>query len=92
MAATKELMAAVNSPIIFEEQQISEVLRPESYAEDISNAVNSIKQNKICLKGHILAGRSTLHNKLSMQMQMNRDLDAFAHVAHMRRSWEFLEK
>jgi isocitrate dehydrogenase (NAD+) len=83
MAATKELMAAVNSPIIFEEQQISEVLRPETYSEDINNAVNSIKQNKICLKGHILAGRSTLHNKLSMQMQMNRDLDAFAHVAHI---------
>merc|ERR1712071_735643 len=66
------------------EQQISEVLRPESYAEDITNAVNSIKQNKICLKGHILAGRSTVHNKLSMQMQMNRDLDAFAHVAHIQ--------
>jgi isocitrate dehydrogenase (NAD+) len=83
MAATKDLLSAVNAPIEFQEQQISEVLRPDTYSDDIASAVESIKANKICLKGHILAGRSTVNQKLSMQMQMNRDLDAFAHVAHI---------
>lgn len=84
MAATKDVLSALNAPIEFEEQQISEVHRPETYSEDISNAVASIKNNKLCLKGHILAGRGTANQKLSMQMQMNRDLDAFAHVAHIK--------
>lgn len=84
MAATKEVLAALKAPIEFQEQQISEVERPGTYGDDIAAAVASIKQNKLCLKGHILAGRSTVQNKLSMQMQMNRDLDQFAHVAHIR--------
>jgi isocitrate dehydrogenase (NAD+) len=83
MACTQQVLAAVNAPVEFDTCQISEVSRQDTFAEDIAAAVESMRANKLCLKGHILAGRSQSTQKLSMQMQMNREMDCFAHVAHI---------
>merc|ERR1711970_736235 len=88
MAATQEVLKAVSAPIVFDVHQLSEV--NADCEESIDKAVASIRANKLCLKGHILAGRSQSAQKLSMQMQMNREMDCFAHVAHIT-SYEGIE-
>merc|ERR1711970_398429 len=88
MAATQEVLKAVSAPIVFDVHQLSEV--NADCEESIDKAVASIRANKLCLKGHILAGRSQSAQKLSMQMQMNREMDCYAHVAHIT-SYEGIE-
>merc|ERR1711879_39750 len=81
MKATKEVIKAVGAPVIFEEHQISEI---QGYDENsINAAIESVKRNKVCMKGFILAGRSQSSEKVSLQMKLNKQLDTFAHVAHV---------
>merc|ERR1712139_114150 len=86
MASTKKVLQAVNVPLEFEEVSISEMSRPDSLADDISNVVSSIGRNRVCLKGHILAGKDGRpdNERLTTQMQINRELDCFAHIAHIK--------
>jgi len=53
--------------------------------EKLSVALETISKHKVCLKGHILARPERANNeKLSLQMYMNRELDAFAHVTKVQ--------
>merc|ERR1712110_45710 len=83
MDATKEVIAAVNAPINFEQHQISEI---QGFSDNQkSDLLDNINKNKLILQGHILAGKKQkMGEKLSLQMQIQRDLDTFARVSHVR--------
>jgi len=81
MQKTKDLIRAVGAPVEFDEQKISEISGYD--ADDMSRVINSVKQNRVAMKGFLLAGRSQSAEKLTLQMSMNRELDTFAHVTHV---------
>merc|ERR1712154_96529 len=69
MAATKEVIAAVNAPINFEQHDISEI-RGFSDAEK-DTLLDNVNKNKLILQGHILAGKKQkMGENLSLQMQL----------------------
>lgn len=83
MEATKEVIAAVGAPINFEEKSISEIRGFTD--EQKSDLLDNINKNKLILQGHILAGKKQkMGEKLSLQMQLQRDLDTFARVSHVK--------
>lgn len=83
MDATKEVIAAVNAPINFEQHTISEI---QGFSDaQKSELLDNINKNKLILQGHILAGKKQkMGEKLSLQMQLQRDLDTFARVSHVK--------
>merc|ERR1712048_459782 len=83
MEATKEVIAAVNAPIKFEEKSISEIRGFSDEQKD--DLLENINKNKLILQGHILAGKKQkMGEKLSLQMQLQRELDTFARVSHVK--------
>jgi len=89
MAATKEVIAAVNAPIVFEEHRLSEI---HGYTQqDLDNAVASMKKNKVVMQGFILASQKhDVNKKLTLAMQLKREMDIYANVSHIK-SYEGLE-
>merc|ERR1712131_317398 len=80
MAMTRDVVAAAEAPIVFDEQPITtEVANDDALLDEVEQ---SLRKNKVCLTAHILAGRRN-NAKLTTQMQLNRDLDVFAHVSHV---------
>jgi isocitrate dehydrogenase (NAD+) len=83
MAVTKEVVAATGAPIIWDEKPLSEI---QGYtASDYHACLDSLKENKVCLKGFMLAGRKhDINEKRTLAMQMRQDLGAFASVVHVK--------
>lgn len=81
MEATKEVVAAVQAPIEFDEHPVSEI---QGYTPtQLEECLASIRQNKVVLQGFVLASTKQ-KSKLNLQMMIRRELDIFANVSHVK--------
>jgi len=77
----------LSSSIKLEAFPLSEKAHPEMYAdnEQLKAFKDAFKESGVCLKGHILAhDRRENTLPLTLQMQLNRDVNAFAHVTQIK--------
>jgi len=81
MNKTKALIKATGAPVAFDTHPISEIAGYDG--DDMDAVIDSCKHNRVALKGFLLAGRSQSADKMSLQMRLNRELDSYAHVAHV---------
>ncbi|XP_015787651.1 isocitrate dehydrogenase [NAD] subunit beta, mitochondrial [Tetranychus urticae] len=81
--AVKEVLAAMQTPVVFEEMFLSEV--NPTMSVPLEQAINSIHKNKIALKGILSTPFSSLSGELqSLNMKIRRQLDLFANVVHVK--------
>ncbi|KAI1287995.1 putative isocitrate dehydrogenase [NAD] subunit beta, mitochondrial [Halotydeus destructor] len=82
-AATRDVLGAMNSPVVFEEMFLSEI--HPTMSSPIEMVVDSIKSNGIALKG-ILASpfSSTTGDLQTVNMNLRKMMDTFANVVHVR--------
>jgi len=83
LAATKEVIKATNAPVKFDDHSISEI---SGYTQDEYNSlISSLRKNKVCLKGFILAGRKfDVQHQETLAMQIRHDLGVFANAVHVK--------
>ena len=81
--AVKEVLAAMQTPVVFEEMFISEVNPTMSVPLD--QVTSSIRKNRIALKGILSTPFSSTSGELqSLNMKIRRQLDLFANVVHIK--------
>ncbi|XP_015787653.1 isocitrate dehydrogenase [NAD] subunit beta, mitochondrial [Tetranychus urticae] len=81
--AVKEVLAAMQTPVVFEEMFLSEV--NPTMSVPLEQAIDSIRKNKIALKGILSTPFSSTSGELqSLNMKIRRQLDLFANVVHVK--------
>jgi len=87
MDQVQRLASSANANVDFVVCPVSEKVHDVTHADNqkLTTAMEEIHKHRVCLKGHILARDERSNNeKLSLQMYMNRELDAFAHVTKIK--------
>ncbi|KAI1294949.1 putative isocitrate dehydrogenase [NAD] subunit beta, mitochondrial [Halotydeus destructor] len=81
--STREALSAMNVPIVFEELFLSEI--HASMSVSVETVVDSIRRNKLALKGILASPFSSTTGELqTVNMSMRKQLDTFANVVHIR--------
>ncbi|XP_053210056.1 isocitrate dehydrogenase [NAD] subunit beta, mitochondrial-like [Panonychus citri] len=81
--AVKEVLAAMQTPVVFEEMFISEV--NPTMSVPLEQAIASIRKNRIALKGILSTPFSSTSGELqTLNMKIRRQLDLFANVVHVK--------
>uniref|UniRef100_A0A6P8RWZ1 Isocitrate dehydrogenase [NAD] subunit, mitochondrial n=1 Tax=Geotrypetes seraphini TaxID=260995 RepID=A0A6P8RWZ1_GEOSA len=82
MHSVKEVFKAANVPVEFDEYHLSEVQNMAS-AEKLEEVVNSMKLNRVAIKGKIHTPMEFKGELASYEMALRRKLDLFANVVHV---------